>query len=154
MIRTIMASAATIALTMGVAVGQGLPPATGLTPGAPVGADPYSGEGVVAGETSTGVRGDVRIERPTDPALTVDEPAMAAPVVAEPVVGEAVIAEPVPEQDVVVSAAPGATVAGEEFGPSPIGLTPGAPLGSDPVSDQKLVAGEAFRTGNAGILLR
>jgi hypothetical protein len=144
MIRTILASAATIALTASAAVAQGVPSATGLTPGAPLASDPYSGESVVVGETSPGVDAGVPIERP---AAAIDEPLVGAPVVAEPTA----------ETGVVVSQAPAAPVAvapTDQFIPSPIGLTPGAPLGSDPYSDQKIVAGEEFRAGTGGIFIR
>jgi len=145
--RTILASAATIALTIGAATAQELSPATGLTPGAPLGSDPLSGEGVAAGETSLGEQA-LAPEAAPAPALPAQRPVAAAPVIAEPVPAEPVgIAQP--------PVAPGAPVAlAYPNVPSSAGLTPGAPLGSDALTDRKVVAGEAPRTIGADALLR
>ncbi|HEX2255403.1 MAG TPA: hypothetical protein VHG92_01655 [Afifellaceae bacterium] len=50
MFRSILSSAAVLALMGGAASAQDLPSATGLTPGAPLGADPYTDQGIVVGE--------------------------------------------------------------------------------------------------------
>jgi hypothetical protein len=147
--RTILASAATIALTMGAAVAQELPPATGLTPGAPLGTDPYSGEGVVVGETSPADRAAVA----PDPMLPAERPIAAEPFPADPVIGEPVPGEPVAFAQAPVPAGPPLDLAYPDL-PSSAGLTPGAPLGSDPHSDQKVVAGEEFRAPGPGIFVR
>lgn len=142
--RTILTSAATIALMIGAATAQELPPAAGLTPGAPLGSDPISGEGVAAGETSIGEQALAPEAMPG--ALPAERPVAAAPVVAEPVPAEPVgIAQPP-----VARGAPLALAYPNV--PSSAGLTPGAPLGSDAISDQKVVAGEEARAiGTNGI---
>jgi hypothetical protein len=152
--RTILASAATIALTMGAAVAQELPPATGLTPGAPLGTDPYSGEGVVVGETSPADRAAVA----PDPMLPAERPIAAEPMPADPVIADPAFAEPFPGEPVAIAQAPVAAGAPLDLAypdlPSSAGLTPGAPLGSNPHSDQKAVAGEEFRAPGPGIFVR
>ncbi|HEX2256582.1 MAG TPA: hypothetical protein VHG92_07760, partial [Afifellaceae bacterium] len=134
-----MASAATIALTMGGAIGQELPPATGLTPGAPLGSDPVSGEGAVVGETGIAEQAFVA----PGPELPPQEPIAAVP-----------MDEPIPAEPVGIAqpyVAPGAPVAlAYPEIPSSAGLTPGAPLGSDAISDRKVVAGEEGRAIGGG----
>lgn len=129
MIRTILASAATIALMAGAASAQ-----------------------VYGDQTQERVVQDDGIPAAQLPRERVG----VAP--AAPVVGEPVLADPVVEDEgmfvrtaPVVSAAP---IPQDPNVPSSIGLTPGAPLGSDYFSDQKAVAGEESRTGAAGFLLR
>lgn len=143
MMRTLLASVATIGLTMGAAIGQELPPATGLTPGAPLASDPYSGEGVTAGETGPGDQAFVG---------TAADP-MAEPFPGEPILAEPFPAEPVGIAQAPIAAEPPVALAYPDY-PSSAGLTPGAPLGSDPYSDQKAVAGDDLRTTGAGLLFR
>lgn len=149
MMRTILASAATIALTMGAAVAQELPPATGLTPGAPLAADPYSDQGVAVGETSPAEGAAIA----GAPMLPAEEPVIAEPFPADPVIGEPVPGEPVAFAQAPVPAGPPLSLAYPDL-PSSAGLTPGAPLGSHSHSDQKAVAGEEFRAPGPGIFVR
>ena len=144
MMRTILASAATIALTMGAAIGQELPPETGLTPGAPLAADPHSGEGVAVGERRPGEQAFV------GPAA---EPAMVEPFPADPALAEPIPAEPVGIAQPPIPSGPPVALAYPEL-PSSAGLTPGAPLGSDAYSDQKAVVGDELVTARPGILFR
>ena len=50
MLKRILTSVAAVGLMGGAAIAQEMPPATGLTPGAPLGADPYTDQGIVVGE--------------------------------------------------------------------------------------------------------
>jgi hypothetical protein len=146
--RTILASAATIALTMGAAIAQELPPEAGLTPGAPLGTDPYTDRGVAVGESSLADQAFV--------GPTAIEPAMVEPIPAEPILAEPFPAEPLPAAPVGIAqvpVAPGAPVAlAYPEIPSSAGLTPGAPLGADALTDRKVVVGEEPRAiGATGI---
>jgi hypothetical protein len=151
--RTILASAATIALTMGAAVAQELPPAAGLTPGAPLGTDPYSDQGVAVGQTSPADRAAVA----PDPMLPREQPVAAQPVPADPVIADPVIGTPIPGERAAIAQAPvpsGPPLDGYPDLPSSAGLTPGAPLGTNPHNDQKVVAGEELRAPGPGIFVR
>lgn len=132
MIKTIMASAATIALTIAPAIAQEMPSAAGLTPGAPIASGPYTDEAVIAGETNPGVA----VVDPASPAV-----AMEQPVLAQPAPGEVIGMAQGPVGALAVDPAyPSA--------PSPVGLTPGAPVGTDG-NGNKVVAGQ-----ESGVLIR